>query len=128
MRNPFLLVFFGGGVGSMLRLGVYRMARLWLPPELPWGTFAVNVAGSLLGGVIAGVLVARGAAAENSASLFLVTGLLGGFTTFSAFSVDALLLWQKGQGMIAAAYVAGTFVLALACAALGFTLSRSLFS
>jgi len=109
----------------MLRLLVYRVARLWLPPELPWGTFAVNVAGSLAAGAIAAVLVARGAVGENATSLFLITGLLGGFTTFSAFSLDALLLWQRGDGSAAAAYVAASVMLALAAAAAGFALARA---
>ena len=126
MTNPFLLVFIGGGLGSVLRLLVYRAARLWLPPELPWGTFAVNVAGSLAAGLIAGLLLARGAAGENAASLFLMTGLLGGFTTFSAFSLDALLLWQRGDAVAASAYAAGTVLVALAAAVGGFALARAM--
>lgn len=124
MTNPFVLVFLGGGLGSVLRLLVYHLARLWLPPELPWGTFAVNVLGSLAAGLIAGVLVARGAAGENATSLFLLTGLMGGFTTFSAFSLDAMLLWQRGDAGAAAAYAAGTVVVALGAAAAGFALAR----
>lgn len=124
MTNPFFLVFLGGGLGSVLRLLVYRLARLWLPPGLPWGTVAVNLLGSLAAGLIAGVLVARGAAGENPASLFLITGLLGGFTTFSAFSLDAVLLWQRGDGVAAAAYVAGSVVVAVGAAAAGFALAR----
>lgn len=126
MTSPLLLVFVGGGLGSVLRLLVYRAARLWLPPELPWGTFAVNVAGSLAAGIIAGLLVARGAAGENAASLFLVTGLLGGFTTFSAFSLDAFLLWQRGDALAAAAYAAASVILALAAAVGGFALARAM--
>lgn len=126
MTNPFLLVFLGGGLGSVMRLLVYRLARLWLPPELPWGTVAVNVLGSLAAGLIAGVLVARGAAGENAASLFLLTGLLGGFTTFSAFSLDAILLWQRGDAIASAAYAGGTMVVALAAAAAGFALARTM--
>lgn len=124
MTNPFFLVFLGGGLGSVLRLLVYQLARLWLPPGLPWGTVAVNLLGSLAAGLIAGVLVARGAAGENPASLFLITGLLGGFTTFSAFSLDAVLLWQRGDGVAAAAYVAGSVVVAVGAAAAGFALAR----
>ena len=126
MTNPFVLVFVGGGLGSVLRLLVYRLARVWLPPELPWGTLAVNVIGSLAAGVIAGLLLARGAAEENTASLFLITGLLGGFTTFSAFSLEALLLWQRGDSIAAASYVAASVMLALTAAAAGFAIARAL--
>jgi len=126
MTSPFFLVFVGGGLGSVLRLLVYRAARLWLPPELPWGTFAVNVGGSLAAGLIAGLLVARGAAGQNAASLFLLTGLLGGFTTFSAFSLDAMLLWQRGDGVGAAAYAAGTLVFSLVAVVGGFALARAM--
>jgi len=126
MTNPFLLVFIGGGFGSVLRLLVYRAARLWLPPELPWGTLSVNFAGSLAAGIIAGLLIARGAAGENAASLFLITGLLGGFTTFSAFSLDALLLWQRGDGVAAAGYMVASVVLAVGAAMAGFAIARAL--
>ncbi len=124
MNNPYFLVFLGGGLGSVLRLLVLRLARLWLSPELPWGTFAVNLLGSLAAGLIAGLLVARGAAGENAPSLFLLTGLLGGFTTFSAFSLDALLLWQRGETLAATAYVAASLLLALAAVAAGFATAR----
>jgi CrcB protein len=126
MTKPFVLVFLGGGLGSALRLLAYRAARLWLPPDLPWGTFAVNVAGSLAAGLIAGLLAGRGDVGENSASLFLLTGLLGGFTTFSAFSLDAVLLWQRGDAVAASAYAAGTVLLALAAAVGGFALARAM--
>jgi CrcB protein len=126
MTNPFVLVFLGGGLGSALRLLAYRATRLWLPPDLPWGTFAVNVAGSLAAGVIAGLLAGRGAVGENSASMFLLTGLLGGFTTFSAFSLDAVLLWQRGDAVAASVYAAGTVLLALAAAVGGFALARAM--
>jgi CrcB protein len=126
MTNPFVLVFLGGGLGSALRLLAYRATRLWLPPDLPWGTFAVNVAGSLAAGLIAGLLSDRGTVGENSASLFLLTGLLGGFTTFSAFSLDAVLLWQRGDAVAASVYAAGTVLLALAAAVGGFALARAM--
>lgn len=126
MSKAILLVFIGGGLGSVLRLLVYRAARLWLPPDLPWGTFAVNVGGSLAAGLIAGLLLARGASGENAASMFLITGLLGGFTTFSAFSLDTLLLWQRGDAIAATAYVLGTMLLSIAAAAGGFALARGM--
>lgn len=126
MTNPILLVFLGGGLGSVLRLLVYRAARMWLAPELPWATFAVNVGGSLAAGIIAGLLVARGAPADNPTSLFLITGLLGGFTTFSAYSLDTLLLWQRGDAVAATAYAAGTVLLSIVAVVGGFALARAM--
>lgn len=126
MTNPIVLVFLGGGLGSVLRLLVYRAARMWLAPDLPWGTLAVNVGGSLAAGIIAGLLVARGAAGENPTSLFLITGLLGGFTTFSAYSLDALLLWQRGDAVAATAYAAGTVLLSIVAVVGGFALTRAM--
>lgn len=120
------LVFVGGGLGSVLRLAVYRAARLALPPEFPWGTLAVNAIGGLAAGLIAGWLVTRSAGGGDSAYLFLITGLLGGFTTFSAFSLDAVLLWQRGQAGTAVLYVVGSLALALAGAAAGLTVARLL--
>ena len=98
------LVFLGGGIGSLLRFGVYHLARLWLPPSFPFGTFAVNVLGGLVAGVVAGTMVQRSIGGSDPTSLFVMTGVLGGFTTFSAFSVDAVLLWQRGDQAAAAAF------------------------
>ena len=122
--NNYLLVFAGGGLGSMLRLGTYHLARLWLPPQFPWGTFAVNVIGGLCAGLVSGWLVSRSAGGADPAALFLMTGVLGGFTTFSAFSVDAVLLFQRGSQGAAAAYVLASLSLSLTGAALGLWLVR----
>ena len=113
MTNSYLLVFAGGGIGSVLRCAVYRAARLWLPPEFPWGTLAVNILGGALAGAAAGWLMSRSAGGADSTTLFLMTGLLGGFTTFSAFSLEAVLLWQRGEPAAAMAYVAGSVLLAI---------------
>ncbi|MEO5772577.1 MAG: fluoride efflux transporter CrcB [Sphingomicrobium sp.] len=123
--NNYLLVFVGGGIGSMLRLGTYRFARLWLSPEFPWGTFAVNVIGGLVAGLVTGWLMSRSAGGNDPAGLFLMTGVLGGFTTFSAFSVDAVLLFEKGQLGVAAAYVAASFVFAIVGVLIGLAAVRS---
>ncbi|MEO7241077.1 MAG: fluoride efflux transporter CrcB [Sphingomicrobium sp.] len=128
MTNPFVLVFLGGGLGSVFRLAVYRLARLWLPPELPWGTLAVNVIGGFGAGLVAAWLVGRSAGSDDPAALFLLTGLLGGFTTFSAFSLDAVLLWQRGAGGLAALYVVASVVLAIAGVAAGMIAARLVLS
>lgn len=83
----------------------------------------MNILGSFLMGLIA-ALLAEGPAASSPLRLFLTTGILGGFTTFSAFSLDALSLWQRGQGGAAAAYVLGSVLLSLAAIALGFAAAR----
>ena len=120
-----LLVFCGGGLGATLRFGVNGATLRWLGPSFPWATLGINVAGSLVMGVVAGVL-AR-AAAESfalNARLFLMTGILGGFTTFSAFSLDAFTLWDRGEAAGAFAYVAASVVLSLAAVSLGLTIAR----
>jgi len=124
--KPIALVFLGGGLGSVLRLLVLHVSRLVLPASFPWGTMIVNVAGGLAAGGIAAFLVGRSAGGSDAASLFLLTGVLGGFTTFSAFSLDAVLLWQRGAGSGVAAYVLGSVLLSIAAVAAGFGIVRAL--
>ena len=126
MTNPYLLVFLGGGIGSVLRFATYQLARLWLPPGFPWGTLAVNVLGGVAAGAIAGWILARSVGGTDSASLFLMTGLLGGFTTFSAFSLDAVLLWQRGEVGAAIGYVAASVVLAIGGVVAGLSGARAI--
>jgi CrcB protein len=126
MTNPYILVFVGGGLGSVLRFAAYHAARLWLPPSFPWGTLAVNALGGLAAGLVAGWIVARSVGGADSASLFLMTGVLGGFTTFSAFSVDAVLLWQRGEAAAAALYVAASVLLAVGGVVAGMSGVRAL--
>jgi CrcB protein len=100
-----MLVFLGGGLGSVLRWLVGLGALHWFGPNFPWGTLAVNVAGGLVMGVLARVLVLLPSGGHD-ARVLLMTGLLGGFTTFSAFSLDAANLWLRGEIGTAALYVA----------------------
>lgn len=103
MQTAFL-VFLGGGLGSVGRwlvgLGVLR----FVGAGFPWGTLAVNVIGGLVMGVLARALVFLPSGGHD-ARVFLMTGVLGGFTTFSAFSLDAATLWMRGEGGMAAFYV-----------------------
>lgn len=117
-----LLVFVGGGLGAVARHGVNRAGLAALGPGFPWWTLAVNVAGSLLIGLLAGLFGAL--ETGHNARLFLITGFLGGFTTFSAFSLDALTLWERGQALQASLYILGSVILSLVAAAVGLMLSR----
>jgi fluoride exporter len=105
--RAYLIVFLGAGAGGMLRHGVNAAFLRLAGPGLPYGTLAVNILGSFAMGLIAGYLAFRGDASQPW-RLFLTTGLLGGFTTFSAFSLDAALLWERGALWPFAAYVAGS--------------------
>jgi fluoride exporter len=100
----FLIVFLGGGIGSMLRHGVNVLSARWLGTGFPYGTLTVNITGSIVMGLLAGYFAFKGEAAQ-SWRLFLMTGILGGYTTFSAFSLDAILLYERGQIGQALAYV-----------------------
>ena len=122
--SNFLIVFLGGGLGAALRHGVNRMALAWFGPAFPVGTLIVNIVGSLAMGLLIGAFAAFGPAG-NTMRLFLATGILGGFTTFSAFSLDALTLWERGDVGLAAAYVAASVLLSLAAVTAGFLISRS---
>jgi CrcB protein len=124
--KPILLVFFGGGIGSVLRLGVLHASRLWLPPNLPFGTMAVNVIGGLAAGAIAAALLGRSSGGTDPMALFLMTGVLGGFTTFSAFSLDTYLLWQRGDAAMALGYAGASVVLSIAAVVAGFATVRAL--
>ncbi|NPA43380.1 MAG: fluoride efflux transporter CrcB [Chlorobi bacterium] len=112
------LVFLGGGLGSMARFA----AGLWLnanPYFMPYGTFAVNVAGSFLIG-LAGGLSVRYVLHHPLLLYFWMAGFLGGFTTFSSFSFETLNLIRQGQWVWAAAYVTATVTAGLFAAAAGY--------
>jgi CrcB protein len=121
----YLVIFFGGGLGAALRHGVNRLAFATWGAAFPAGTMIVNVAGSLAMGLLIGIFAASPSVSQPT-RLFLTTGLLGGFTTFSAFSLDALTLYERGQAELAAAYVLATVLLSLAAIAAGFLLTRAL--
>ena len=109
----YLIVFLGAGIGGAGRHGVNVLAARLVGTAFPAGTLVINVLGCLLMGLIAGFFAFRGQLPQE-ARLFLTTGILGGFTTFSAFSLDAVLLWERGEAMLAAFYVLGSVALSLA--------------
>lgn len=114
---PVLLVAAGGAAGSVLRYLVSLLALEWLGGGFPWGTLAVNVIGSGAIGVLGGLGV------QGEMRLLLVTGLLGGFTTFSAFSLETGILAERHAGL-AALYVAASLGLGLAAFFLCWRLAR----
>ena len=120
MVQTLILVAAGGAAGSVLRYLVGVGALRAFGPGFPWGTLAVNVAGSVAIGALAGVLTGPRA----GLSPLLVAGFLGGFTTFSTFSLDELRLWLGGLAGLAGVYVAGSVGLALAGVALGAWMAR----
>lgn len=121
-----LLVAFGGAVGSVLRYltGVWTL-RLF-GPDFPFGTLAVNIVGSYAIGCVAEALV-RGFSAPVDLRLLVMTGLIGGFTTFSAFSLDLWVLYERGEAGLAFVYLAATLVLSLAAAGAGLFTVRAVF-
>ncbi len=114
-----LWVALGGAIGSALRYLTSLAALRLLGPGFPWGTAAVNVAGSFVMGVLAVIL-----ADKARLSPFLMTGILGGFTTFSAFSLDAVRLVENGQTTSAAYYVFASVALSIAALMTGLGLAR----
>jgi CrcB protein len=118
----YLVVFLGAGLGGMLRHGVNVAAPRW-GVALPYGTLLINVSGSLLAGLVVGYLVSRGEAGTLW-RLFLMTGILGGYTTFSAFSIDAVMLFERGDLGGAAVYALGSVVFSIVAAVLGLWLAR----
>ena len=122
----YLIVFLGGGLGAALRHGVNRASLTWLEVDFP-GTMFVNILGSLFMGVLAQFLLARSDEIHEW-RLFLATGVLGGFTTFSAFSLDAAAMWQRGEPLTGTAYVVGSVLLSIAALLVGMAAARAAYS
>ncbi|WP_309601540.1 fluoride efflux transporter CrcB [Sphingomonas sp.] len=118
-----LLVFIGGGIGAVLRHAVGRVTVMLGGTGFPVGTMIVNMLGSLIMGLLAGWFATHPGVGQSS-RLFLITGVLGGFTTFSAFSLDALTLYQRGEAGLAFGYVGLSVILSLAAIAIGYSLIR----
>jgi CrcB protein len=125
--SSYLLVFLGAGIGGALRHGVNVGCARMCGTGFPWGTLTVNVVGSFLMGAIAGWLAFKaGEGWSQPIRLFLTTGILGGFTTFSTFSLDAVLIWERGQIGLAAAYVAASMALSIGGLVAGLALIRAI--
>jgi CrcB protein len=121
----YLIVFLGGGLGAALRHGINIFAARFAGTGFPYGTLFINIAGSLAMGLIAEYFALKGGLPQHW-RLFLTTGILGGFTTFSAFSLEAALLYERGQLAGAAIYVVASVVLAIGALFAGLAIVRML--
>ena len=121
----YLLVFIGGGIGSTLRHTINVVCARCLGTAFPYHTFIINITGSTVMGLIAGYLAFKGEASQPW-RLFLMTGILGGYTTFSAYSLDAALLYERGEIGLALFYVVGSVVFSIAGLFAGLAVVRQL--
>jgi len=118
-----VLVFVGAGVGGVLRFGVHALMHSWFGAAFPWGTLIANVSGCLAVGVLMAAWAGPSSIREEY-RLAVMVGVLGGYTTFSAFGRETMDLVQQGHGVRAAAYVAGSVALCLAAVWLGVLIGR----
>lgn len=124
--NQIILVALGGAIGASARHLTNGAAIRLFGAGFPYGTLFVNVLGSLAMGILMGWLLAR--SGSDSLRLFLATGILGGFTTFSAFSLDAVSLYQRGEAMAALIYVVASVVISILALVAGLAAMRMFFS
>ena len=121
---PYLLVALGGAIGSMLRYGAgVFVGSLWRDP-FPLGTMLINIVGSLVMGVFVGLMARMLPSWQNEARLFFAVGVLGGFTTFSSFSLDTITMVERGQVVSATLYVLLSVGVAVPALYLGLVVMR----
>jgi len=119
----FLIVFLGGGLGAALRHGVNLTSARLIGTAFPYATLFENVSGSLVMGLLAAYFAFKGGASQHW-RLFLTTGILGGYTTFSAFSLDTALLYERGEFGLALLYVVSSVGLSVGGLFAGLALVR----
>ncbi|MGF1660583.1 MAG: fluoride efflux transporter CrcB [Rubrimonas sp.] len=122
----YLSVALGGAIGATLRFAFGRWALRAFGPDFPWGTFGVNVIGSFAMGLLAALIVERFPGDWGRYAPFLMSGVLGGFTTFSAFALDAFGMIERGEALKLLAYAGGSVALTLAACIGGVALGRAL--
>ncbi len=120
-----LLAAVGGALGAGARHLINVSFLAWLGPGFPWATFTVNILGCLFMGVLVEALMSFSTGAD-AWRVFLATGILGGFTTFSAFSLDVWVLYERGQFMALVLYLALSVFLSIAALVLGMAVVRAL--
>ena len=121
--SAYLWVGLGGFLGSIARYGASVALGTLAPGRFPWATFAVNCIGCLLIGLLAGAF--SRATVPESVRLFLITGLLGGFTTFSAFGLESVALLRRGEVSYALLYILGSVLVGVAAVWLGLRLASA---
>lgn len=121
--KPFLYVGIGGLMGSMARYALHLLISSKSPSVFPWGTFTVNIVGCLVIGILVG-LESRHILINDPLKWLLITGLCGGFTTFSTFSVEALGLLHQQQYLSFFAYTAGSVLLGILATFLSYSMVR----
>ncbi len=119
-------IFIGGGIGSLLRYAVTIGVTQRFGDGFPWATFAINIAGSLIIGIVFGLSQTRALGITPLARLFLMTGILGGFTTFSTFSLDVVTLASERATLLAILYGAGSVIAGFIAALAGIVAVRAL--
>ena len=125
MMTSLIQVALGGAIGASARYLTNVATFRYFGPGFPWGTVVVNVLGSFLMGLLVVVLAQL---SGNRLAPLLMTGVLGGFTTFSAFSLDAVTLWERGEALHAFGYVAGTVSVSIAALVAGLFVARGAFA
>ena len=123
-----LLVAAGGATGAMARYGLGLQAMRLFGPAWPFGTFLANILGGLLMGMLAGFLAHRGGADQEKLRLLLGVGVLGGFTTFSAFSLETALMIERRSYGVAASYATASVLLSITALFAGLMLARRMFA
>jgi len=126
--NGILLVALGGAIGASLRHGAGLVAVRHLPLGWPWATGFVNIAGSLAMGVLVGWLALKAEGASQELRLFLATGVLGGFTTFSAFSLEIANMLRSGEALKAGLYALISVLLGVSALFIGLWMARRIFA
>jgi len=121
MIKNFLLVGLGGCLGSMLRFAAWYLFRT---ADFPYATLLVNIAGSLIIGIVIGLGI-RDANFSQHWRIFLATGICGGFTTFSAFSIENVLMLQNGKYLLSIAYISASIVFGIAASWIGYKLTAA---
>lgn len=126
--NSFFLVAAGGAIGASLRHGAGILSVRHLPATWPWATFSVNLLGGFAMGLVAGWFALKAAEGGQDMRLFLATGVLGGFTTFSAYSLETMNMLRSGEAGKAFAYAALSVIFSVAALGLGLWIAKRAFA